>query len=175
MTCKICRVRFIATVSFTWVSCILIQIWHRSVDPSAIVAFSDSGKRLLVEMGPDALAAAIALLSGLDQTPPDRSLLCGKEGTLTVLVRIFCLLQLKIAWDTLLWCTSVDMHSYYRLQWIACNLTKFATAGIQSQFWSRFFSFAKGCYEHSQVNASGIQAGEGFYMRRRVSSIRPAI
>lgn len=37
-------------------------------------------------MGPDAVAAALALISGLDHMPPDRSVLCGKEGLLTILV-----------------------------------------------------------------------------------------
>lgn len=58
----------------------------RSVDASIVAAFSEAGKLLLEEMGPDAVAAALALVSGLDHMPPDRSVLCGKEGTLTVLV-----------------------------------------------------------------------------------------
>ena len=51
-----------------------------------MAAFSDAGKQLLEDMGPDAIAAALALISGLDHMPPDRSVLCGKEGLLTILV-----------------------------------------------------------------------------------------
>jgi hypothetical protein len=51
-----------------------------------VAAFSDAGKQLLEDMGPDAIAAALALISGLDHMPPDRSVLCGKEGLLTILV-----------------------------------------------------------------------------------------